>query len=438
MRLTRRQFLKASSASAAMAASTSVLGLAARQAFAGTPGGRILVLINLSGGNDPLNTLIPLNDVGAPQRTVYEQVRPDLALPISALGSTEIDPDPVHGNAQALHSEMIGLKTLYDEGKLAVLNGLGYPNHSLSHFEAEQVWWSGDPTSSGTGWVGRHTDAAFGDGLTRALAFGYNPTLVGLASDALGVNNITRFSLPDDGEAPDLASRFPTWQQIFGDAHGAPGSMLEKVNRSATALLDKTALFETIEVDGWGSNNEDGEGGIARDMQQIASILRHDDLNVGDPSSQSGLCFYHLDIGGFDTHSEQGSTDPDARHARLLRRLSNAMLNFQRDVEGLGLQDRVATLTYSEFGRRIAQNDNGNTAGTDHGESGLMFAMGDPTLLNGGVYGHVPDLQSADGNGNLDSHTDFRSIYGAVIDQFLGGDHTAILGADFSPLSLFV
>lgn len=442
MRFTRRQFLKGSSAGLALAGSHVLSFAAARQALAGAPsGGRVLVMINLSGGNDPLNTLIPLNDTGAPQRSVYEAVRPDLAVPLGNLAATEIDPDPVFGNAQALHPEMTGLKSMYDEGKLAIVNGVGYPSSSLSHFEAEAVWWAGQTTPTGSGWVGRTTDAAFGDGATRSMSFGsqVNPTLIGNISDSIGVRDITRFSLPDDEvwEFHDLASRFPTWQGIFNDPR-PPGSMLEKVTGAGANLISKSALFETIDVDEWGSLNGGGESGLADDLQQIASILRHDEMNVGSPQNQTGLYFFHTDIGGFDTHSEQGASDGNARHPTLLRRLSDAMTNFQRDLEGLGLQDRVITLTYSEFGRRIAQNDSGNTAGTDHGVAGLMFCMGDATVLNGGVYGQVPDLSSADSHGNLAIHTDFRDIYAAVIDQWLGEDHTGILGGAFAPPALFV
>ena len=437
MKINRRQFLKGASATTALA-SSHVLSFAARRASAAAPNGRILVILNMSGGNDPLNTVIPMDDTGAPQRSVYDDVRPDLAVAVSDLGATEIGNDPVLGTRLALHPQMTGLKAMYDEGKLAVVNGTGYPDSSLSHFAAEAVWWAGDPQPAGTGWTGRHLDAAFPDGALRAMSFGssVNPTLVGLASDAIGVNSIQRFDLPDDREFRDLDARFAMWQQIYGDAR--PPGLLDKVTRSGGNLVDKAALFETIEVDGWGSLNEDGESGLEEDFQQIASILRHDAANVGDPANQTGLCFFHVEIGGFDTHSEQGSVNDDDRHARILRRVSNGMANFQRDLEGLGLADSVCTMTYSEFGRRIAQNDSGNTAGTDHGRAGMMFVQADPSVLNGGVTTTVPDLTTADDNGNLPFNTDFRTVYADVINGWLEGDATGALGSDFGTLGLFV
>jgi len=437
MKINRRQFLKGASATTALAGSH-VLSLAAERAWAAAPNDRILVLVNLSGGNDCLNTVIPIDDAGAPQRSVYEDVRPDLAVSVSDLAATEIGNDPVLGTRLALHPQMSGLKAMYDEGKLAVINGTGYPDSSLSHFAAEVVWWEGNPITSGTGWAGRHLDSAFPDGALRSMSFGssVNRSLVGLDSDAIGVNNIQRFDLPDDNEFRDLEARFPMWQDIYGEAR--PSGMLDDVTRSGGNLVGKAALFETIEVDGWGSLNEDSESGLEEDFQQIASILRHDEANIGNAAAQTGLCFFHVEIGGFDTHSEQGTMNDDDRHARILRRLSNGMTNFQRDLEGLGLADRVCTVTYSEFGRRIAQNDSGSTAGTDHGRAGMMFVQGDSSVLNGGVASQVPDLTTADDNGNLPHNTDFRTVYADVINSWLEGDATATLGADFGTLGLFV
>ena len=437
MKINRRQFLKGVSASTALAGSH-VLSLAGRPAWAAAPNARILVLVNMDGGNDCLNTVIPMDDAGAPQRSVYEDVRPDLAVPVSGLGATEIGNDPVLGTRLALHPQMTGLKAMYDEGKLAVINGTGYPDSSLSHFTAEVVWWEGNPITSGTGWAGRHLDAAFPDGALRSMSFGsaVNRSLVGLNSDAIGVNSIQRFDLPDDREFRDLEARFTMWQQIYGDAR--PAGILDNVTRSGANMVDKAALFETIEVDGWGSLNEDAESGLEEDFQQIASILRHDEANLGNAANQTGLCFFHVRIGGFDTHSEQGSANDDDRHARILRRVSNGMANFQRDLEGLGLADRVCTVTYSEFGRRIAQNDSGSTAGTDHGRAGMMFVQADPSVLNGGVLSQMPDLSTADNNGNLPFNTDFRTVYADVINSWLEGDATANLGADFGSLGLFV
>lgn len=437
MRIDRRQFLKGASASALLA-SSGVLSLAARRASAFTASGRAVVLINFTGGNDYLNTVIPLNDVGANQRSAYQSARPDLAVSTAALGATEIGPCAVLGTGLALHPQMTGLAELFGEGKLAVVNGVGYPGHSLSHFEAEAAWWAGQPQPHGTGWIGRQLDT-MPTNVTHAASFGgeVNPTFIAETADALGVRDVARFGLPDDSEWEyrDLANRRPTWEAIFGDARDSE-TLLGRVARSGTNLLEKAALFETIEVDGWGSHNEGGSSNLASQLKQIASVLRHDLTHAG--SEQTGLSFFHAQIGGFDTHTQQGSEDPGAGHPRLMRWISEAMTAFQRDLEALGVADRVVTLTYSEFGRRIQQSNSGGSAGTDHGTASCMLVMGSPAAIHGGVHGQYPVLADPDGNGNLKIHVDFRRVYASVIDQWLGGSHAAILGGTFEALPLFV
>ncbi|HEX2484784.1 MAG TPA: DUF1501 domain-containing protein, partial [Myxococcota bacterium] len=358
MRLNRRQFLKGASASAVLA-SGNLVGFA-RRARAATPDGKTVVLINLSGGNDYLNMITPLDDVGAPQRSTYEAARPDLALSLGALAGTTLGADPVLGTGLALHPQMGGLATLFGESKLAVVNGVGYPDSSLSHFEAEVVWWAGSPNPTGTGWIGRHLDAALPLDVTHALSFGseVNTSFAAASADAIGARDIRRFRLPDDPEDEfrDLEHRRPAWEAVFGEARD-PASMLGKIARSGNNLLTKSDLFTSIEVDGWGSNLEQYQTGLAYDLRQVSSILRHDLANEGNPGNQSGLSFFHAAIGGFDTHSEQGANNADAWHPSLMRWVSEAMTGFQRDLEALGIADRVVTLTYSEFGRRIEQND---------------------------------------------------------------------------------
>jgi uncharacterized protein (DUF1501 family) len=439
MRINRRQFLKGASASAFLAGSN-VLALAARRANAFTSDGRAIVLINLSGGNDFLNTVIPLDNGGAPLRNTYESVRPDLAIPLASLSATQIGACPVLGTALALHPQMSGLATLYQAGKLAVVNGVGYPNHSLSHFEAEAVWWAGNTTPQGSGWMGRFLDTGLPLNVTHALSFGgeVNPTFVGGVADALGVREVQSFDLPDDGPANyrDLEHRRPAWEQIYVDARD-PASIAGRIARSGNNLIEKSALFPTIEVEGWGSNNEGGESDLAYQLMQVASVMRHDQAHAGSPSEQTGLSFVHVTIGGFDTHSEQGGDDGAMWHPTLLRWVSQAMTGFQQDLEGLGLADKVVTLTYSEFGRRIEQNDSGRTAGTDHGTANCMLVMGDSSVLNGGIYGQMPDISNPDDHGNMEIHVDFRQVYASVIDQWLSGNHVPLLGS-FTTLPLFI
>jgi uncharacterized protein (DUF1501 family) len=431
MKFNRRQFIKGASSAAALAGAH-VLGFAANSARAAGAGAPILVLINLRGGNDALNTVVPLDNVGAPQRSLYQSLRPSLAIPTSALAATEIDPDPALGTGLALNPALSDMWSLYDEGRLAVVNGIGVVDCSLSHFDAEAVWYTGDATSrQNTGWLGRHLDALWRDGEIRAMSFGsaINETLASLFNDVLGVRSITRFSLPDDRERQyrDLDTRRLAWQSIFADSRAA--GVTARIARSGGNLVSKSELLGRVAVDGWGSYNE-GERGLGRNLREIASLLRHDDL---DPGDASGVCFFHCGTGGYDTHSRQGTLLPDGLHAPRLDEFSRTLHGFQRDLDGLGLADRVITVAYSEFGRRAVENDTGANAGTDHGRAGTLFAVGNPVL--GGLYGQVPRLDRLDRNGCLEVNTDFRTVYAALIDHWLGGDHTALLpGGPFTPL----
>lgn len=431
MKITRRRFVQGSTG--ALLASTHILALAARTARAAGAGSPILVLVNLRGGNDSLNTVMPLDNVGAPQRSTYQSLRPSLGISAGALAATEIDPDPMLGTAMALHPELSELWTLYDEGKLAVINGIGLVDSSLSHFEAERAWYNGDPSPlATTGWVGRHQDAEWGDGAVRAISFGssVNQTLAASTNHGIGVSRLDRFNLPDDDERRfrDLAGRKAAWSTIFGEDRGA--SVFGGIAASGENLVRMSDLLSSIEITGWGSGNEAENGGLGRDLRQVASILRHDDLDPGNPTD---LCFFHCGTGGFDTHSRQGTTDPNAGHPRLMDRLSRQLFAFQRDLEGLGLADRVVTVCYSEFGRRGFQNDNGANAGTDHGRAGVAFALG--TGIAGGHYGTLGDL-GAINRGNLDVSVDFREMYAALVEDWLGGSQALLPGGPFTKLPI--
>jgi uncharacterized protein (DUF1501 family) len=334
----------------------------------------------------------------------------------------------------AFHPLLDELWTLYDEGKVAVIHGVGMLDSSLSHFEAERAWYNGDASPlATTGWMGRHQDAAWGDARVRAVSFGssVNQTLVANTNHGIGVRRLDRFGLPDDREWQyrDLENRRIAWNAIFGENRGA--SLAAGIAGSGDTLVRMSDLLSSIEISGWGSNNEAENRGLGSDLRQVASILRHDEAN---PTSSSGLCFFHCGTGGFDTHSRQGSTDPDSGHPRLMERLSRQLFGFQRDLEGLGVADRVVTVCYSEFGRRAFQNDNGRNAGTDHGRAGVAFAIGTP--VNGGHYGSLGDLRAISG-GNLDVQVDFRQVYAALIEDWLGGNQASVLpGAPFSKLPI--
>jgi uncharacterized protein (DUF1501 family) len=432
MRLTRRGFLKGATASAALAGAH-VLGFASRAAAA-EPGARILVLVNLAGGNDMLNTVIPLDDVGAPQRSLYQSLRPDLAVPLSDLAGLSLGAAPGLGTGLALHPSLAGLHPLYQQGRLGVVLGAGLPGSSLSHFEAEKAWFFGRPDVlvDPTGWVGRQLSQS-ADGRPHAVSFGglVNPTFHAAHADALGVSVLDRFVLPDDPvwEWRDGLERGEALRALLADPRAGLG---ETVARSGRIIVEQAELLAGVETEGWGSQLEEESWGLGRELRDVASILRHDLLN---PGAASGFGFYHLRLGGFDTHSQQGSADPEWGQPKLLAQLSRCLLGFQQDLDAIGASDRVVTFVYTEFGRRAAQNSKGRDAGTDHGAGGGLLLLGDPVV--GGVHGAMPRLDQLDVNGNLAVTTDFRTVYAALIDDWLGGDHTTVLpGAPFAKLPL--
>ena len=431
MRLTRRRFLEGATASALLAG-THVLGFASRASAAGGADSPILVLVNLAGGNDLLGTVIPLDDVGAPQRSRYQSLRPDLVVPLADLAGLSIDADPLRGTGLALHPTLTGLHQLYGEGRVALVLGAGLAGNSLSHFEAEKAWFFGRPDvlTEPIGWIGRQLDLA-ADGLPHAVSFQseVNPSLQAAFADALGVSSIERFELPDDPlwEWRDGLERGAALRAILAEPRGGIG---ETIARSGRLLLEQADFFGSVEALGWGSQLEGESFGLGRDLREIASIVRHDLANPGAPS---GFGFYHARMGGFDTHSRQGAIDPSSGQPKLLSDLSRCLLGFQRDLEAIGASGRVVTLVYSEFGRRVAQNASGAEAGTDHGAGGLLLLLGDRVV--GGVHGAMPRLDDLDATGNLKVSTDFRTVYAAVIDDLLGGDHSAVLpGAPFDKL----
>jgi len=427
MRFSRRSFLKGATA----LAGAHVLGFASRAA-AVSPDAPILVLVNLAGGNDLLNTVIPLDDVGAPQRSLYQTLRPDLAVPLGSLANLSIDPDPMRGTGLALHPALAGLHALYGQGRLAVVLGAGLPGSSLSHFVAEKVWFFGRPDVlvSPTGWIGRQLDQA-ADGTPHAVSFGgeVSPTLHAAQADALGIESVEDFELPDDPvwEWRDGLERGAALRALLSSPRSGLGAL---VARSGRLVVDQAEFLSSIETSGWGSQLEEESWGFGRELREVASLIRHDLLN---PAAASGFRFYHLRLAGFDTHSRQGVLDTSAGHPMMLSMLSRGLAGFQHDLDAIGASGRVVTLVYSEFGRRVEQSAQGNDAGSDHGAAGGMFLLGDRVV--GGVHGALPRLDQLDATGNLGVTTDFRRVYAAVIDDLLAGDHTTVLpGAPFAKL----
>jgi len=431
MAISRRQFLSRGALTAAALGvphpfQRALLGAATAHA---APAGAILLLVQLEGGNDGLNTVIPIDNApGFNQRTLYDNARPTLGVSVADLLDTEIAADPVKGNRLALHPSLAPLHDLYADGNVAVLNGISYPNQSLSHFRSEDIWYSANPTGAfSNGWFGRYLDAATtpSELITVDLDKTLNPTFFSVDSNVLAVASLAEFELSDDPLYPDLAAKKAALQAAYAveaDPLETSGTQ-HSVGNSGDVLLSSLDAYQAIDTS-WSSNLNGKPGRFARRLKDVSSILRNDAL-----STPVGARFFHVRLGGFDTHSNQGSLA--GRQPDLFNELSVGLKAFYEDAVDLGIADKVLILTFSEFGRRVAQNGGG---GTDHGEASVLFAIGD--AVQGGVYGTVPALNDLN-KGNLKVHTDFRQVYATVIDKWLAtpGTHVPLLpGGPFTTL----
>lgn len=390
----------------------------------------ILVLVQLEGGNDGLNTVIPIDDApSVAQRSLYQSARPTIGIAVSDLLGTEIAADPVKGNRLALHPSLAPLHDLYLDGNVAVLNGISYPNQSLSHFRSSDIWYSANPNGAYVdGWFGRYLDATYPPGapLTVDIDDTLTPAFVSDVSNVLAVPSLASFTLSDDPLFSDLTAKKAALKAAFAveaDALVTSG-MQHAIGSSGDVLMDTLDSYQAVDTT-WPSNLNGKPGRFARRLKDLASILRND----AQSATPVGARFFHIRLGGFDTHTNQGALS--GRQPDLFSQLSVGLKAFYQDAVALGIADKLLILTFSEFGRRVAENG-GN--GTDHGEASVLFAIGDSVV--GGVYGTVPALDDLN-KGNLKVQTDFRQVYATVIDKWLAspGAHVPLLpGAPFSTL----
>lgn len=367
------------------------------------PAQRSLIVIQLSGGDDGLNAVVPYGD------GLYYQLRPTLGItPEQVLPLTD---------RIGLNPGLKSFKTLFDQNKLAIIQGVGYPTPNRSHFRSMDIWHTAKPESvADEGWLGSFMAqvssgkdnpfqcVSIGSSVPRAL----NHTQV----QAAAVQDVATFQFQVDRksrETRDLTLK------TFGEMYPNPGQALP-----APRLI----------ADGWGSTSRGVEmlrtagekyrpaaqypaGPFGRALQQIAGMT----------AANLGTRVFYASIGGWDTHANQRTT-----HATLLTQLSDGLLALQTDLESMGKADGVLTLGFSEFGRRAREN---GSAGTDHGAAGPMFLMG--TGIKSGLYGDHPRLDDLD-NGDLKMGLDFRQVYATVIEDWLGVSASSVLGGSYDRL----
>jgi uncharacterized protein (DUF1501 family) len=357
----------------------------------------------------------PLNGT---QRPLYEGARDVLRLTLADLAATEIGTDGTGSDEYALHPALADFKTLYDDTHLAVIVGVGYPNPNLSHFRSEDIWWGADPVGFGVqGWIGKHLDA-LAPPVEQALCVTTKDSVIPLLrtyeATVLAINRLKDFVYPTDPLHPEDAGAV---RAALDAVHEAEVAAADPLGRAAAVGIGTTANIDAYPHDTNFSSPLDAiSGRLARDLKTVTAIIQ-----AGLPAR-----FFHVRIGGFDTHASQGAAT--GAHANLLQRTAGAIRAF---LEGLDTTTRSRTVvhTLSEFGRR--KDENGSD-GTDHGTLSPMFVAGDPVV--GGVYGVYPDLADVDGNGNLDFDVtggrtiDFRDYFGTLLKGWLGvADPTTIL-----------
>ncbi len=385
--LTRRTFLKTASL---LALAPTLPSFLAKTARAADPlrDGRVLVVVQLDGGNDALNTVVPHAD---PQ---YVKLRP--TLKIAAKNVVKIN-DEV-----GLHPSLKPLDGLLQKGQLAVIPGVTYPNPNRSHFRSMAIWQTAkfDPEEhKGYGWLGRALDA--GGGNSALIGGGAVPTTLRARRSAAIA--LTR---PDDLILSDPA----TAKHALGGE--TKNDLLDFVRRQA--------------VDGYGAAEKMShltkDSDAAYPSSRLAERLR---LAAGLLKSDMGARVIYTLHGGFDTHAAQTFT-----HSTLLREFGGAVQAFFDDLQQAKLADRVMLLAFSEFGRTIKEN---GSAGTDHGTTGCVFVAG--AGVKGGLIGSMPSLTDLE-QGEPKMTTDFRRIYATVLDQWLNCPSEPVLGGKFEPLPL--
>lgn len=403
MQPTRREFLRSGLGGVSLLAAGGTLpAFLARTAFAITPrkDERILVVVQLTGGNDGLNMIVPYADDRYQRARPTLRVRPEQALKL----------DDMLG----LHPEMTGLKQLHDDGRLAVVTNVGYPNPDRSHFRAMDIWHTADPDVRNTddGWLGRFADRAVTDAVSAPPALHLDGEALPLAlktrrAPVPSIRDIAAFHLPESARE---------WSDGVAAPRESAAADLLYVQRVAVASCANARRIERV-VRESAAETTYPDYGLAQRLKQVAQLIGAD----------FGPRVYYTSLGGFDTHARQVIA-----HGPLMRELSESIAAFQTDLTQRGLDQRVALMTFSEFGRRVAENAG---QGTDHGVAAPLLMVG--AGVKAGIYGAPPDLANLI-DGDVRHSVDFRTVYAAALENWLGVAHEPILGPGFAPAPLFI
>jgi uncharacterized protein (DUF1501 family) len=411
MKVTRRDFLRDGVAAFTITfAAPSFLDDIARAQGARS---RNLVVLYLSGGNDALSTLVPYTD------PFYYGRRPSIAVPAGQVLQVGTD---AAGRPLGLHPRLTGLRDIFNQGRLAIIQRTGYQNSSRSHFQGTDIWNTADPNSpQGLGWLGKYLDT-----LPRPVdpLAGWNTVretpraLMGRTVSVPAVPDARTYSFASPNNAAEALNERAAATRI---ASHVP------VDRPNLAFVNTASIgaLETLDRVATVSNYT---GTVAYPNNGFALALR---TVAGSIVRGIGTRVYWVQTGGYDTHSGQGTNG--GSYTNLMGTLNDGVFAFYRDLQNQGLLNDTLVLQFSEFSRRISEN---GSQGTDHGAAGVMMAIGGG--VRGGLYGTAASLNPDPANPTLENNagdvryeTDFRAVYARVLDGWLGANSVSILGGDF-------
>lgn len=396
---TRRTFLKAAAGSSALLAFGSQVPncwLQASTQRRRDDHDRVLVVIQLSGGNDGINTLVPVED------DEYYRRRFTLAL----------GKDSVHkvDDYCGLHPAMDGVSELMKDGLAAVIPGVGYPNPNRSHFESMDLWHTAHRKTEqiSTGWIGRYLDRSTRDGEMPAMHLGSEDQPLALAAEGVQVptmSSVEAFRLRSRNDV-ELTSVIQSGLEIERPQRN---DLLRHIQDSSQAAITTSQRVEQA-VGNYQSSVDYPQSTLGRKLRSIAQLI----------DAGLGTRVYYVTLDGFDTHSNQGDA-----HYGLLSDLSNSMTAFVRDLESQKHLPRVMTMVFSEFGRRVKENA---SRGTDHGAAAPLFLAGGN--VESGLHGTYPSLTDLE-DGDLKFTVDYRTIYASILERWLMTESESILGEQF-------
>jgi uncharacterized protein (DUF1501 family) len=374
----------------------------AAQAFAGGEAHpeRILVVAELTGGNDGLDTVAPYSNDD------YHRARPTLAIRKEQVLKLN--------DEFGLHPNLTGLKAVWDDGQLAVVQGCGYPNPDRSHFTSMEFWHTATPhVPQSTGWVGRFADSYWPEARPG--------TLVNIAvKESLAVqakkNSPVVFYRPEEFVRAGDKLQATAYRDLIDQSHTG-NATLDLISEVSKSAADASSRVREA-VGSYRSPVAYGATPLALDLRKVAALIK-----AGFPTR-----IYYVSLTGFDTHAGQAGG-----RSYLLRGLGEGLHAFQDDLKRIGRANDVAIMMFSEFGRRVEENA---SAGTDHGTAGPMFVIG--KSVKAGLYGKHPSLKDLDSNGDLQMTTDFRRVYSTMISEWMGfKDTSSILQGEYQSLGMF-